>query len=209
MIFVTAVFTLGSGLSGSASNINMLIAGRLIQGVGAGGINVLIEIIVCDLLPLRERGRYLGIMFGIIALGTTLGPLFGGLIVQHISWRWVFYLNVPIGGVALVTLVAFLKVKSDDTPNYIMRLKRIDWLGNVIFVLSMVSVLIALSWAGSKYPWSSFRVIVPLVMGFVGGVLFMSYEASRYCINPTIRPPDKSVRLTVSQSVSSFLVVSQ
>ncbi len=130
-------------VSGGASNINILIAGRLIQDVGAGGINVLIKIIVCDLLPLRERGRYLGIMFGIIALGTALSPLFGGLIFRHISWRWVFYLNVPIGGVALVILVAFLKVKSDNTPNYIKRLKRSDWLGNVIFVLSMVSILLS------------------------------------------------------------------
>ncbi len=80
MISVTVVFTLGSGFSDDASNINMLIARRLIQGVGASGINVLIEIIVCDLLPLRERGRYLGIMFGIIALDMTLGPLFGGLL---------------------------------------------------------------------------------------------------------------------------------
>ena len=69
MIISTATFTLGSGLSGGAKNMNMLIAGRLVQGVGAGGINVLIEITICDILPLRERGRYLGITFGLIALG--------------------------------------------------------------------------------------------------------------------------------------------
>jgi len=86
MIISTAVFTLGSGLCGGANTIEMLVAGRLVQGVGAGAINVLIEIIVCDLLPLRERGKYLGIMFGAIALGTVMGPLFGGLIVQHSSW---------------------------------------------------------------------------------------------------------------------------
>ena len=186
MIVSTATFTLGSGIAGGANNINMLIAGRLIQGVGSGGINVLIEIIVCDLLPLRERGGYLGLMLGLISLGTALGPLFGGLIVQHTTWRWVFYLNIPIGGAAMVTLFAFLRVKSDKTPNYITRLKRIDWLGNFIFVLSMVSVLIALSWSGSKYPWSSFRVIVPLVLGFAGFGLFFLYESSKYCINPTM-----------------------
>lgn len=124
----------------------MLVAGRMVQGMGAGAINVLIEIVVCDLLPLRERGKYLGMMFGMIALGTTMGPLFGGLIVQHASWRWVFYLNVPIGGLALVTLVAFLKVKSDHTQDFATRLKRIDWFGNILFVLSTVAVLVALSW---------------------------------------------------------------
>lgn len=186
MIISTATFTLGSGLSGGAINMKMLIAGRLVQGIGAGGINVLIEIIICDILPLRGRGRYLGITFGLIALGTTMGPLFGGLIVQYTSWRWVFYLNVPIGGAAIVTLIVFLRVKSDNTGKYKMRLKQIDWLGNFVFVLSMVSVLIALSWAGSQYPWSSFRVIVPLVMGFVGFGIFVLYEASKYCVSPTM-----------------------
>lgn len=214
MITSTATFTLGSGLSGGASNINMLIAGRLIQGIGAGGINVLIEIIICDLLPLRERGRYLGITFGLIALGTALGPLFGGLIVQHTSWRWVFYLNVPIGGAAMITLFTFLRVKSDDTPNYMTRLKRIDWLGNVVFVLSMVSNLIALSWSGSQYPWSSFRVIVPLVMGLVGFGLFVFYEASQYCVNPTMplhlfsnRTSGTAFGLTFLHSLSAISVM--
>lgn len=208
------MFTLGSGLAGGASNIEMLIVGRLVQGIGAGGINVLIEIIVCDLLPLRERGKYLGIMFGLIALGTALGPLFGGLIVEHTSWRWVFYLNVPIGGAAMVTLFTFLRVKSDQTPDYLMRLKRIDWFGNIVFVLSMVSVLIALSWSGSRYPWSSFRVIVPLVMGFFGFAVFVLYEASEYCVNPTMplhlfsnRTSGTAFGLTFLHSLSAISVM--
>ncbi|PYI02397.1 MFS general substrate transporter [Aspergillus sclerotiicarbonarius CBS 121057] len=214
LIISAATFTLGSGLSGGASNINMLIAGRLIQGIGAGGINVLIEIIVCDLLPMRERGRYLGLIFGLIAIGTALGPLFGGLIVEYSTWRWVFYLNVPIGGAAMVTLFTFLRVKSDHTPDYWMRLKRIDWLGNTVFVLAMVSVLIALSWGGSQYPWSSFRVIVPLVLGFVGFGLFLLYEASPYCANPTMplrlfanRTSGVAFALTFLHSLASISVM--
>ncbi|GLA93265.1 hypothetical protein AtubIFM61612_010459 [Aspergillus tubingensis] len=215
MIISTATFTLGSGISGGASNIDMLIAGRLIQGIGAGGINVLIEIIVCDLLPLRERGRYLGLMFGLIAIGTTLGPLFGGLIVQYTTWRWVFYLNVPIGAAAMVTLFLFLRVKFDSTPDYLQRLKRIDWLGNTLFVLAMISVLIALSWGGSQYPWSSFRVIVPLVLGFVGFAVFFLYEASpRYCPNPTMplhlfanRTSATAFGLTFLHSLSAIAVM--
>lgn len=214
MIISTATFTLGSGLSGGAKNMKMLIAGRLVQGIGAGGINVLIEIITCDILPLRGRGRYLGITFGLIALGTTMGPLFGGLIVQYTSWRWVFYLNVPIGGAAIFTLIAFLRVKSDNTGKYKMRLKQIDWLGNFVFVLSMVSVLIALSWAGSQYPWSSFRVIVPLVMGFVGFGIFVLYEASKYCVSPTMplhfffnRTSGTASTLTFLHSLSAISVM--
>lgn len=86
----------------------------------------------------------------------------------------------------MVTLIAFLRVRSDNTGDYKMRLKRIDWLGNVVFVLSMVSIPIALSWAGSQYPRSSFRVVVPLVMGFTGFGIFVLYEASKYCVSPTM-----------------------
>ena len=103
----TTAFVLGSGICGGASNMTMLIAGRVIQGAGAGGIGVLIEMIICDLVPLRQRGNYLAIILGLVALGTALGPFFGGLIVDYSTWRWVFYLNLPVGGVALVLLVAF------------------------------------------------------------------------------------------------------
>jgi MFS family permease len=119
-------------------------------------------------------------------LGTALGPFFGGLIVQNTSWRWVFYLNLPIGGVALVFLFLFLNVHYDKETHLMDRLKRIDWIGNIIFVLAMVSILIALSWAGSKYPWSSFRILVPLILGFLGLVGFLAYEASPWCVEPTM-----------------------
>lgn len=95
-----------------------LIAGRLLQGVGSGGILVLTEVIICDLLPLRERGKYLGMIVSLVGIGAALGPLFGGLIVQYSSWPWVFYLNVPIGGVACIVLFIFLRVKYDKTPDY-------------------------------------------------------------------------------------------
>ncbi|PQE08163.1 major Facilitator Superfamily protein [Rutstroemia sp. NJR-2017a BVV2] len=186
MLFATAAFVLGCGICGGASSAEMLVAGRVIQGLGAGGVNVLLEIIVCDILPLRERGKFLAPIFGIIALGTALGPFFGGLIVQNTSWRWVFYLNLPIGGVALVFLFLFLNVHYDKETHLMDRLKRIDWIGNIIFVLAMVSILIALSWAGSKYPWSSFRILVPLILGLLGLVGFLAYEASPWCVEPTM-----------------------
>ena len=164
----------------------MLIIGRAIQGIGAGGVNVLIEIILCDLVPLRERGNYLALMFGLIALGTALGPVFGGLIVEYSSWRWIFYLNLPVGGAALALLILFLQVNYRKDMTVAARLKRIDWTGNGIFVLSMVSILIALSWAGTKYSWSSFRIITPLVLGFLGCVAFLLYERSKFCVEPTM-----------------------
>ncbi|KAI9776759.1 MAG: hypothetical protein M1839_009403 [Geoglossum umbratile] len=186
-IISTAAFTLGSGICGGATNISMLIAGRVIQGVGAGGINVLIEIIVCDLVPLRQRGNYLAMIFGFIALGTALGPFFGGLIVQHTTWRWVFYLNLPIGGLTLVLLILFLQVKYNKEKTFADKLTQIDWLGNAIFIAAVGSVLIALSWAGAVHPWSSYQVIVPLVVGMAGLVGFIFFEASpRLAPQPTM-----------------------
>ncbi|KAL8837989.1 MAG: hypothetical protein Q9176_005337 [Flavoplaca citrina] len=186
LIFATAIFTFGSGICGGANNIAMMIAGRALQGIGAGGVNVLIEIVVCDMVPLRERGNYLAIIFGLIALGTALGPVFGGLIVQHSSWRWCFYLNLPIGGAALVMLVACLQVNWEKETSVRTKLRRIDWIGNTLFVASVVAVLIALSWAGTVYAWSTFRIIVPLVLGFVGFTIFLFYERSTFCKEPTM-----------------------
>ena len=110
-----------------ASNISMMISGRAIQGVGASGIGVLCEIIICDLVPLRERGTYMGIVFGMVALGAALGPLFGGLLVTYSTWRWVFYMALPIGGVALVMIVAFLNVKYDKSHTLATKLSSLDW----------------------------------------------------------------------------------
>ena len=89
MIGAVAFFVLGSGISGGAINSAMMIAGRTIQGIGGGGINVMIDMIVSDLLPLRERGNFMGMIFAVFSIGTSLGPFIGGALVQHSSWRWV------------------------------------------------------------------------------------------------------------------------
>ena len=166
--------------------MTMLIAGRVIQGAGAGGVGVLIEMIICDLVPLRERGSYLAIVLGIVAFGTALGPFFGGLIVEYSTWRWVFYLNLPIGAVALVLLVAFLKVRWNKDVNFATKLTSIDWIGNAIFIAAICAILIALSWAGAVYPWSSYHVLVPLIVSLVGLAGFLAFEGSRFAPHPTM-----------------------
>ena len=98
MLAAVALFTLGSGLSGGANTMKMLIAARTVQGLGGGGINMLIELIVTDLVPLRERGKYMAIVLIAGTFGAAVGPFIGGIITSNTTWRWVFYLNVPIGG---------------------------------------------------------------------------------------------------------------
>ena len=170
-----------------ASNIAMMIGGRATQGIGASGIGVLCEIIICDLVPLRERGTYMGIVFGMVALGAALGPLFGGLLVSYSTWRWAFYMALPIGGVALVLIVAFLNVKYDKSQTLGTKLSSLDWLGNVFFIGGVIPVLIALSWAGSLHPWSSYQVLVPLIVGLIALVAFIWIESNpRLVPNPMV-----------------------
>ncbi|KAI1302783.1 major facilitator superfamily domain-containing protein [Xylaria venustula] len=186
LIFSTAAFVLGSGICGGASNTAMIIAGRVIQGIGGSGVSVLCETIICDLVPLRERGSYMAIVFGMVSLGAALGPLFGGLLVSYSTWRWAFYLALPIGGVALVMLFLFLHVNYDKSRSLATKLSSLDWLGNIVFIGASSSVLIALSWAGGEYQWSSYEVLVPLIIGIVALIGFVALEATRFVVNPMV-----------------------
>jgi MFS family permease len=89
MIAATVIFLLGSGLCGGSTTMNMLIWSRAVQGIGAGGINMLIDMIICDLVPMRERGNFIGLLFLFVSLGATIGPLIGGVLTDRVSWRWV------------------------------------------------------------------------------------------------------------------------
>ncbi|KJZ70894.1 hypothetical protein HIM_09720 [Hirsutella minnesotensis 3608] len=146
------------------------------QGFGGGGIALMINIILTDLVPLRERGKYMGIVQMVSAVGAALGPFLGGLLTSNSTWRWVFYINLPIGGTSLVALFFFLRVAKPPPTTLAEKISRIDFSGNAIFVASTVSVLIGVTWGGAVYPWSSFRVVVPLVLGFAGLGLFVAYE---------------------------------
>ncbi|KGO53496.1 hypothetical protein PEX2_061040 [Penicillium expansum] len=170
MIGSVALFVLGSGISGGAINSPIIIAGRSIQGIGGSGINVMIDMIVSDILLLRERGNFMGMIFAVFAVGTSLSLFIGGVIVQYSSWRWVFYLNLPISGTAIICLFFFLYVNYQKEP-WQEKVKRIDYIGNALLMTSIVSILLALIWGGTTYAWSNWRIIVCLVLGLIGGLL--------------------------------------
>ncbi|KAE8167844.1 major facilitator superfamily domain-containing protein [Aspergillus tamarii] len=204
MIGAVAFFVLGSGISGGAINSAMMIAGRTIQGIGGGGINVMIDMIVSDLLPLRERGNFMGMIFAVFSIGTSLGPFIGGALVQHSSWRWVFYLNLPIGGAALVCLFFFLHVNYQKEP-WQQKLKRIDYVGNALLMTSIVSILLALTWGGTAYAWSNWRIIICLTLGLVGMIVFHLYEASPWCAEPMMPPHIFGNRTSFAALILSFI----
>ncbi|EGD99226.1 major facilitator transporter [Trichophyton tonsurans CBS 112818] len=112
LILSVVWFAVGSGLAGGANGTIVIILGRTIQGIGGGGINTLIDIVIGDLVPMRERGKYVALMGVIWAIGTVIGPVLGGSLAEHASWRWIFYINLPLSGLSLILLYFFLRVAS-------------------------------------------------------------------------------------------------
>ncbi|KAH8178391.1 major facilitator superfamily protein [Sarocladium implicatum] len=186
MITVFAAYTLGSGICGGANGGAMLIAGRVVQGIGSGGMQMAGEVIISDMVPLRYRGNYMGAFMLVGTIGYTLGPFLGGLIVDETSWRWIFYLNLPIGGMGIVVSYLFVNLKWDREQSTMDKLRRIDYGGNAILVASTISILIGLTWGGPVYPWTDGRVVGPVVVGIVGLVGFVVYEASGIPAEPVM-----------------------
>jgi MFS family permease len=142
------------------------------------------DILISDLLPLRERPKCISVIFMAYAIATALGPIIGGSLAELVSWRWAFYINLPVAAVAFIMLFVTLKVRylKDTTKN---SLRRVDFGGNVFLVVSLVCVLLALTWGGVEYPWSDWYTLVPLVLGFVGLIAFLVTQSLGFVREPT------------------------
>lgn len=185
MILVALTFFLiGAIVAGVAHGFATLLVGRSIQGIGGGGLIALTEIVVTDLVPMRIRGKWFGIISGMWSLGSVTGPIIGGAFAQEVSWRWIFYINLPIIGVAFIFVPLFLR--SNFAPaNLALQLRRVDWIGSVLFIASTTSFLIPITWGGVSYAWSSWHTLVPLLLGLLGLTSFILYEA-RVATEPLI-----------------------
>lgn len=163
------------------------------------------DIILADMVPLRLRGYYLGILLSVFGIGLALGPFIGGAFADQVTWRWAsspvpnqlrastnnlqaFYLNLPFGGLSLGLLYFFLHANYDRESTWRQKLRRIDWVGNVLVALGTVAMLYALAVAGVVYPWGSWHTLVPLLLGFLGLGFFAIWEArggdSPYLVMP-------------------------
>ncbi|KAI1654944.1 major facilitator superfamily domain-containing protein [Daldinia decipiens] len=193
-------FTVGSTIAGAAYNSAMIIAGRPTQGLGAGGIYVLIDIVYCDLVPLRNRGTYLRIVNSWAGIAAALGPVLGGILGER-NWRWIFFMNLPIYALPLITIFSFIDPKSGSG---IASIRNLDYFGNFIFIPSMVAFIFALVTGGSEYPWSSWRIILPLVLGVIGWIGF-HIQQHYFASNPSIPTRLFSNRTSAAAYALAFL----
>ncbi|HVT64031.1 MAG TPA: DHA2 family efflux MFS transporter permease subunit [Mycobacteriales bacterium] len=164
------IFLIGSALSGAAQNLDSLIAFRAVQGLGAGGLIVGAQAIIGDVVPPADRGRYTGLIGSAFAVSSVAGPLIGGFFTESLSWRWVFYINLPIGAVALVAVAAFLHGRTSKVDH------KIDYAGSAVLSAAATALILMLTWGGVNYAWSS-PTIIALGIGTIALIaLFIRIE---------------------------------
>lgn len=171
-VFLAAIliFLTGSVLSGLSQSMGELIAFRAVQGLGAGGLMVGAQAIIADIVPPRERGRYMGLIGSVFAVASVLGPLLGGFFVQALSWHWIFFINLPIGIVAVLVVVFKLHL---HTPSH---RHQIDYLGAALLTAGVTGLILVTTWGGNQYGWGSSTIVGLGVISALLLVLFVLQE---------------------------------
>ncbi|KXN71272.1 MFS general substrate transporter, partial [Conidiobolus coronatus NRRL 28638] len=175
MLFSLFCFSVGSLGCGLATNIVMLIVFRAIAGIGGGGIISVSFVMISDVTTLENRALYLGIISITFAVSGMLGPILGGVIVDHISWRFIFYINLPVTFILAVIMIFIMPLPWVE-GSLMSKLKRIDYLGVIALSLAIVLLVLGTTWGGKDYPWSSYQVIVALCCSILSLAAFVYIE---------------------------------
>ncbi|MFI9780105.1 DHA2 family efflux MFS transporter permease subunit [Streptomyces sp. NPDC051956] len=192
------IFLISSALCGMAQNMPQLIGFRALQGLGGGGLMVLSMAIVGDIVPPRDRGRYQGLFGAVFGATSVLGPLLGGLFTEHLSWRWVFYVNLPIGVVALVVIATTLHIPVRSAKH------TIDYLGTFLIAAVATCLVLVASLGGTTWAWDSAQIIGLAVLGVVLAVVFVQVE--RRAAEPVLPLKLFRIRTFTLSAVISFVV---
>ncbi|KAH8810839.1 major facilitator superfamily domain-containing protein, partial [Xylogone sp. PMI_703] len=188
-VFATTVMSLliGSIVAGSAQSTAQIIVGRVLQGIGSAGVQPLTYVLLTDLVPLRQRPKYLAFVHLSFAVGLAIAALIGGALSQYSTWRWVFYINLPFCAIGLVMIFFFVNLEHKNHASLFQKLRtQVDWIGSFIFTTSITLALVALTWGGINFSWASAATIVPLILGILGLGATWVWE-KRYATNPFIR----------------------
>ena len=198
ILVANVIFMIGSLVSALANSIGMLIAGRVVQGIGGGGLVILCNICVSDLFSMRDRSKYFGILGGVWAVASGVGPILGGVFTEKVSWRWCFYINLPLDGLAFIMLVLFLKLETPKTP-IVAGLKSIDWVGVLLIIGGVVTFLFGMESGGQTKPWGSAYTICLVVFGiFIIFLFFINeWKFAKYPIMPLRLFKDRSNMATL------------
>ncbi|KAJ7631431.1 ABC transporter [Mycena polygramma] len=185
-VLVTSIFLfeLGSLLCGVSQSVGQLIAGRTISGVGAAGIYVSMFQVLAQVTRLEDRARLFGVFGAVFGLSSIIGPLIGGAFTDHVTWRWCFFINLPVGGVSLVAVTLLLKASpplgSDPTkrswPEIRRQVAHLDFLGATLVAGAVTSLVLALQWGGNTKPWDDTAVIICFVLSGVIAGVFVAWE---------------------------------
>ncbi|KAI4618532.1 hypothetical protein J4E80_005133 [Alternaria sp. BMP 0032] len=201
MLAALAIFFASSAVCATAKTMQELIIGRAFQGTAGGGLILLVHVCISDLFSLRQRSLLMGFTEGIWALAGGIGPVLGGIFASLVTWRWCFYINLPISGFAAILIVLFLDIKHEHT-SFIDGIRAVDWFGMFTFLGFTLMILLGLDFGGVLFPWDSAKVIALLV---VGGVMIFAfiYSEAKVAKYPLI-PMTVFRRGT---NVAAFLVV--
>ena len=172
LLVAIAVFTIGSLVGAVADSMTVLIAGRAVQGLGGGGLMVLSQAALADVVPARERGRYMGILGAVFAVSSVAGPLLGGWFTEGPGWRWTFWINVPLGLMAFVAVAYLLHIpRVHSAPK-----ARIDYLGMALLAIATSAVILAATWGGHQYDWTSAQILSLGALAIVSTIAFVLTE---------------------------------
>ncbi|KAK2756713.1 hypothetical protein FQN54_005159 [Arachnomyces sp. PD_36] len=182
-LFAIGLFEIGSAISGAAPNSTSFIIGRAVAGLGASGIFSGAVIIITHTVPLRKRPAYTGLLGAVFGIASVAGPLLGGAFTDKLTWRWCFYINLPIGAVTVLVIYIILKMPQSSVPakesSTLDKISQLDPLGTLALVPCTVCLLLALQWGGSTYPWNDGRIIALLVLFGVLLVVFIAIQMWR------------------------------